>query len=458
MFNLIKNMTGQVESSNDQDMTKLLGLMDDILSENKGFADEKDFQNTEVARTWNAVLNKLINNNNSVVMDLNNAMQLVTQADYVDKMIKSVEKQNQSLAAMSDNGKELATSINDVAATIQDVSIFSNDVYDKALSGVTNINESIDFVKKSFDDIVNLTAKVNGFKDKTQTITKIINLVKAIAKQINLLSLNAAIEAARAGENGKGFAVVAGEVKKLAEHTNISATEIEENITELQTQIDDIALTINATAKQLDSGKQLVENSSQSVVGISKLINEINSNITQIAAASEEQTAATENFMKEVDVLSSQAQNITNHCSGTGELMYNMSRLVDAVRGRLARFSTALTIQEGLDLYKTDHIVYVWRINNMMLGYAQLEVKSMSDPKSCKFGKWYYGSGNDKYRSNKTFIDIGQQHSSLHKFGTETITAYQNRDTVKAEKCYKEMSIILNKMLQSFDALKKIIQ
>jgi methyl-accepting chemotaxis protein len=160
--------------------------------------------------------------------------------------------------------------------------------------------------------------------------------------------------------------------------------------------------------------------------------------------------------MREVDELNVQAQNITNYCNGTGELIYNMSRLVDAVRGRVARATSTLSSSQVLEMFKTDHIVYAWRINNMMLGYAQLELKSMSDPKSCKFGKWYDSAENDPFRNNMTFIEIGEHHADLHKFGAQTIIAYQNNDRVKAEKHYKEMVNHLNKMLQAFSTLNKV--
>jgi methyl-accepting chemotaxis protein len=453
----MRGKTDTIEADKDVDIKKLLGLMNNILEDKKGFALEDEFENVEIAEAWNAVLNKLIKNDHSIVMDLNDAMGLVTKAEYVENMIKSVEKQNQSLAVMFANGKELSTSINDVTVTIQEISAFSNDVYDKSLNGVNTIKESMDFVKKAFDDIVNVTSKVNGFKDKTQAITQIIHIVKAIAKQINLLALNAAIEAARAGENGKGFAVVAGEVKKLAEHTSVSTLEIEKNIGELQSEIDSIVRSINATAKQLDAGKQVIKNSSDAIVEINELMSEINYNITQIAATTEEQTAATDNFMREVDEINLEAQSITNHCNGTGELLYKMSRLVDAVRGRAARATPTLSGSQVLELYKTDHIVYAWRINNMMLGYAELELKSMNDPKSCKFGKWYNSTVNDRFRNNRTFIEIGEQHVNLHKFGAETIIAYQKDDKIKAEKSYKEMVNYLNKMLQGFDVLNKMV-
>ena len=79
---------------------------------------------------------------------------------------------------------------------------------------------------------------MKSFKERTAAITQIVDIVKGVAEQTNLLSLNAAIEAARAGESGRGFAVVADEVRKLAVHTQNSLRDIQKNIEELQKDID----------------------------------------------------------------------------------------------------------------------------------------------------------------------------------------------------------------------------
>jgi methyl-accepting chemotaxis protein len=443
-------------NSSNEDLQTLITFMNAAIAEKISFAAESTFNDPNIATLWNDMIIKIFNVNNSTIIDLNNAINLVTKVDHVQNMIYSVENQNTRLATLADTGKNLSSSIDEVSDSIQNISSFTSTVLEKSITSTDNINESIDFVRQSFDDIVQIATKVNGFKEKTKTISEIIYIVKGIAKQINLLSLNASIEAAKAGDAGKGFAVVANEVKKLANHTNISTLDIEKNIKELQTDIDNIASTINSTAKQLNTGKQLVEASGESVVEMSKMIDEINLSISQIASNIEVQSSSTELFINNVEGLSSESQTLYNHCNSTGELLYKISRLVDSVRGRLTRVSSSLTLKERLSLYETDHVVYAWRINNMLLGYAELEAEKMSNPKTCKLGKWYYDETDTRIKRNIGFINLEKHHSDLHKHGKETILAYKSKDMDKAQAYYKEVLKSLDNMLSQFARLNTV--
>jgi methyl-accepting chemotaxis protein len=429
------------------DLEKLINLMNISTTDKITFADDSTFTNPDIAEAWNNLLKKFGNFDNSTIFDLNSAMNMSTTSNQIENMVHSVENQTKTLNTLLDTGKSLASSVYGVSNSMQNMSSFTNTVHEKSLVSTNNINESIEFVKQAFEDIAKITDKVNGFKEKTKTISDIIFIVKGIARQINLLSLNASIEAARAGESGRGFAVVANEVKKLAEHTNISTSDIEHNIIELQADIDNIASTINSTANQLNTGKELVEASSESVNEISSMIDEITNGISDIVHTLDTQNASTETFITNLEDLSADSQVLYKHCISTGELFYKITRLVDSVRGRLARYSSTLTFKDRLAIYETDHVVYAWRVSNMLLGYAELDVEVMANYKGCKFGQWYYSVSDPKLKNSNAYKDIEKHHCDLHKYGKETILAYQNKDMPKAQANYKELLKALDHML-----------
>lgn len=463
MFSLWKRKKQQEVVQTESDTEKLLRLMELALKkttqntvENVN-ADESEFSNPELARVWNQVLERFVHNNNNTVMDLNNAINLVTEIDYVKEMLTSVRSQNQSLKTMENSGCSLGQSIHNISGILHEITGFTEEAKQKSLESVAAINHSIDFVKQSFTDIVQINDQVNGFRARTGEITKIVDIVKAIASQTNLLALNAAIEAARAGEAGRGFGVVADEVKKLADHTQNSVLEIEKNIGELHEDIDRFVLRINATSQQLDSGQQLVENAVQSVSEINKAIQDISGMVQQIASNIEKQNSATDIFINGISELSSEANRLVEYCNSTGALVFKISRLVDSVRGRLARFSSALSPAEWIELYRTDHVVYVWRIYNVLLGYEQLDPERIGDYRSCKLGTWYYSGTDPKVKSSREFIELEKHHMKFHQYGKETVAAYQAGEVERAYQCLKELEQALKAMLNCLDGLKKIV-
>ena len=419
-------------------------------------ANEAEFNNKELAVKWNAVVSGFFDNSNQATMDLNDSINMVTKVDYVKDMITSVKKQNQSLNTMEFTGEELRTAIHDVSNAVQDIFSYINRAKDISMESVDNINHSIDFVKKSFQDIVQINSLVNGFKNSTQEITTIVDMVKAIASQTNLLALNAAIEAARAGVAGKGFAVVADEIRKLADHTGKSVEEIQKNIHVLQQDIDNFAGRINETSRQLDSGHQLVENSVQSVVGINQSIQEIHDTIAQVASNMQHQSASTETFIREVSGVAVEANKLVSYCNDTGKLIFRTSRMVDIVRGRLSRVSPALSTSQWIDLYKTDHVVFTWRIYNMILGYETLDAEKTANDKTCKLGTWYHNMKDEKIKNYKSFIELGKCHENLHRLGKEAVLAYQSGDADKAKQVHGEMDNALGSLLKHLDEIKTV--
>ena len=127
---------------------------------------------------------------------------------------------------------------------------------------VTNdMNDSIEAVTQSSTRIQAINDRVQDFKGKIGKIEEIVDLVKKVANQSNLLALNASVEAARAGESGKGFAVVADQVRQLSINTAESAEDIVKYVSELKTNIDELATAMEETTQSLGEGSKKVEKS-----------------------------------------------------------------------------------------------------------------------------------------------------------------------------------------------------
>ncbi len=420
-------------------------------------AAEADFANPALARAWNRLLERMVESNNQKVMDLGKAINMVLDVDYVNEMLRSVGEQNNALKTMDTGGMKLRQSIHDTTRIVREISANANGAKAKSLECVSGINHAIDFVKKSFSDIDAVNGQINEFKARAVQITAIVDIVKTIAFQTNLLALNASIEAAKAGTAGGGFAVVANEVKRLAEDTQNSVNEIEDNIGELNTDIDTFVNHMNTTTERLVSGQQLVETAIQSVVGINQSMREIDATISRIAVNIQQQNQATEILTSEVGDLSSEANRSVEYCNRTSELIFKMSRVVNQVRGKLARYSASLTRREWIEQYQTDHIMYNWRIYNASLGYEKLSAAEMGDYKGCKLGVWYYGVTDLKIQNHQAFPRLGDYHAELHRLGKETVLASEANHPERASEIHSQMTTVLNKMLELLDELKSVV-
>jgi methyl-accepting chemotaxis protein len=163
---------------------------------------------------------------------------------------------------------------------------------------VKGMRQIADVVKKSADTVQELGKS-------SDQIGEIIGVIDDIADQTNLLALNAAIEAARAGDQGRGFAVVADEVRKLAERTTRATKEIAGMIKKIQADTKGAVESMKEGTKKVGEGIELADKaggSLQEIVGISQKVRDM---VTQIAAASEEQSSASEQISKNIETINS---------------------------------------------------------------------------------------------------------------------------------------------------------
>jgi methyl-accepting chemotaxis protein len=205
---------------------------------------------------------------------------------------------------------QVATAIQEMSATITDVARNAADaaksvltVQDRALKGKVLVEDNITFINELSDTVHQIVSAMNGLKQEAQDINSILDVIKSIADQTNLLALNAAIEAARAGEHGRGFAVVADEVRTLAMRTQQSTQDIERMILSMQNQVEEAVHTIDLGRQKADASVKQAKLTSVAFGDISADIDVVADMNTQIASATEQQSVV-------VDALHQNIENI----------------------------------------------------------------------------------------------------------------------------------------------------
>lgn len=203
---------------------------------------------------------------------------------------------------------QVATAIHEMSATISDVARNAADaaksvltVQDRAMKGNILVEDNISFINELSDAVDQIVSAMNGLKQEAQDINSILDVIKSIADQTNLLALNAAIEAARAGEHGRGFAVVADEVRTLAMRTQQSTQDIERMIIGMQTQVEDAVHTIELGREKADSSVQQAKLTATAFGDISADIDVVADMNTQIASATEQQSVVVDTVHKNIE-------------------------------------------------------------------------------------------------------------------------------------------------------------
>lgn len=202
---------------------------------------------------------------------------------------------------------QVATAMHEMTATVQEVARNAEEASEAAVAadqqareGDRVVNEAIVQIERLASEVGNSTEAMNELKRESDKIGSVLDVIKSVAQQTNLLALNAAIEAARAGEAGRGFAVVADEVRSLAQRTQKSTEEIEQLIAGLQSGTQQVATIMDNSRELTVSSVDLTRRAGSSLENITKTVSAIQAMNQQIAAAAEEQSATAEEINRSI--------------------------------------------------------------------------------------------------------------------------------------------------------------
>lgn len=275
-----------------------------------------------------------------------------------------------------------------------------NSLNDKTLGRVSEVEQQTGSIESSVESIQQYTEQLRddstALNDSVMSIAEIINLIKDISDQTNLLALNAAIEAARAGEHGRGFAVVADEVRKLAERTQKATQEVEINISGLK-------------------------QNSNTMMQISETFSD--------------------EAMKIIDVLGAFRENVNYLYKNSTEITSNTMNVTDEIH-----------VSNG----KIDHILL--KLSGYKAALKG-EKRQVTDEHSCRFGKWFSSIEKSKLASNKKAVnEINKEHANVHQSLQQAINLFSQDDLASHEKGIELFKSVERSSKNGFEVLLDAIQ
>ena len=368
------------------------------------------------------------------------------------------ENSLQTLTQQQSETEQVATAMNEMTATVEEVSshaatasshtqevndhsVQARQVADGSLSSINSLVES---VNQAAEVIANL-------ENESNQIGVILDVIKGIAEQTNLLALNAAIEAARAGEQGRGFAVVADEVRTLAGRTQQSTHEIEEMINRLQTGAHDSVTVMKNALQKGEKGSEQVVQMRDTLVAISDSLSRVNDMNTQIATAAEEQTAVANEINQNIININSYAESNTksaNHAYKTSEELANLSM---SMQHMLSHVNITDSGHLDLSSAKAAHLNWKTRLRSFLDGESNLTLDQAVSHHHCDFGKWYYSDGQRKFGHLQAIKDVENPHAELHSLIQDIIKLKESGDASAAERAYRQVDLISGEIVGLLD-------
>ena len=291
------------------------------------------------ADAFNKLLDRLQGNLKSIA---DGALSVATAANAMattaNQVATASHQQSEAASNMAATVEQMTVSINHVADRSQEANRLSSESGQLAVSGEQIIGQTADDIHDIAATVDQAAGLIHGLEQHSQQIANVVQVIKEIADQTNLLALNAAIEAARAGEQGRGFAVVADEVRKLAERTSASTQEIAATIDTMRSGAANAVTSMHGVVAKVAQGVERAQQANESIKQIGQSSRNAVGMVEEISEAIREQGSATNNIATQVERIAQMSEESSVAAGNSAESAQQLDRLATDMQHVVAAY------------------------------------------------------------------------------------------------------------------------
>jgi len=241
--------------------------------------------------------------------------------------------------------EQLASAMNEMSSTVQEVArntaaaaAAAQQADEQVNIGKQEVSSTVSVIKEVSEEVGQATTVVRKLQVESESIGSVLDVIRGVAEQTNLLALNAAIEAARAGEQGRGFAVVADEVRSLASRTQQSTQEIQQMIESIQNDARNAVGTMENGCQRVDHSVQQAEKAGSSLNTIAEMVANISDMNIQVATATEEQSSVAEEINRNLVNINNASEQNSGLSAQTQETTGKLTNFADQLHSLISQF------------------------------------------------------------------------------------------------------------------------
>lgn len=283
--------------------------------------------------------NSFIEKLQGVIKDVvNTAMPLAQTANNIqqlsDHTITSFKRQSDSVSASRQSVEEMSHSVADITTNAADAVSSARNANSEASNGKKVVDKTVTEIRQLANVVMESSEIINQLQQDTNKVNVVLEVIKGIAEQTNLLALNAAIEAARAGEQGRGFAVVADEVRNLASRTQESTEEINQMLAQLQSAASKAVSTMESSIAGVESSVESANKAGESLLEITAAISVISEMNDSIANSTEQQTEVSSvmvSHVEEIQHCADEASNASSEIASVSNELTDLASKLEAI-------------------------------------------------------------------------------------------------------------------------------